>query len=255
MKAQSKGLHLILDAAETEFGAKGYQKASMADIARRAGVAKSLLHYHFHAKADIFMSVQSRTFERLQRVVFQKMAAGSNPSERLRIGLWHLYTELEAHPSLARVLLELHTWGDDGDFERCLAFSDRSRALLVTGLEQVVGDEASRPSSPCGCCGLADAAFRGVLVELATPWMSERRENTRQTFEWILGTFDAIWSGVIYAEEKYEALWKKETWNPIRHVRSRAFWLGGENASVLERIYHKGHARGWDGKKVLEIPA
>ena len=199
MKSQSKGIHLILDAAETEFGAKGYQKASMADIARRAGVAKSLLHYHFDAKADIFMSVQNRTFERLQSVVFQKMAAGETPSDRLRIGLWHLYSELEAHPSLARVLLELHTWGDDGDFERCQAFAGRSRNLLVTGLEQVVGNDAKLSREVLGI--VADSLillFRGILVELATPWMVGEREKTRETFEWILGTFDSIWSGFIH---------------------------------------------------------
>ena len=61
-----------------------------------------------------------------------------------------------------------------------------------------------------------------------------------------------IGSGVIYARRS--ELLKKETWNPIRHVRSRAFLLGAKNAQVLERIYHKGHAEAGMAKK-SEIPA
>ena len=39
---------IILEAAETEFLEKGYSNAKMLSIAKRAGVAHSMLHYTFH---------------------------------------------------------------------------------------------------------------------------------------------------------------------------------------------------------------
>ncbi|MCD7977537.1 MAG: TetR/AcrR family transcriptional regulator [Tannerellaceae bacterium] len=53
---------LILEAAEAEFLEKGYGKARTTEIARRAGVNHSMLHYYFRTKENLF------------EVVFQKKA-------------------------------------------------------------------------------------------------------------------------------------------------------------------------------------
>lgn len=53
---------LILEAAEAEFLDKGYGKARTTEIARRAGVNHSMLHYYFRTKENLF------------EVVFQKKA-------------------------------------------------------------------------------------------------------------------------------------------------------------------------------------
>ena len=45
---------------------------------------------------------------------------------------------------------------------------------------------------------------------------------------------------------------KKKRGIPYDMFDRERFGLEAKNASVLERIYHKGHARSWDGKKVLK---
>lgn len=45
---------LILEAAEAEFLEKGYGKARTTEIARRAGVNHSMLHYYFRTKENLF---------------------------------------------------------------------------------------------------------------------------------------------------------------------------------------------------------
>ncbi|EHB55177.1 regulatory protein TetR [Mycolicibacterium rhodesiae JS60] len=45
---------LLLGAAKAEFGSKGYASTSTRDVAKRAGVALSVLYRHFETKADLF---------------------------------------------------------------------------------------------------------------------------------------------------------------------------------------------------------
>jgi AcrR family transcriptional regulator len=45
---------LLLEAAKFEFGTKGYANTSTRDVAKRAGVALSVMYRHFETKADLF---------------------------------------------------------------------------------------------------------------------------------------------------------------------------------------------------------
>jgi AcrR family transcriptional regulator len=47
----------ILQAAEREFAAKGYDATSLRAVARRAGVDPALVHHYFDDKADLFAEV------------------------------------------------------------------------------------------------------------------------------------------------------------------------------------------------------
>ena len=51
---------IILEAAEAEFLEKGYDGAKMLSIARRAGVAHSMLHYYYRSKENLFQAVVLR---------------------------------------------------------------------------------------------------------------------------------------------------------------------------------------------------
>ncbi len=64
------GRKAILEAAELLFAQKGYQAASIDNIAVAARVSRGLVHYHFHSKEDLFMelvkNVMDSFSERLQ---------------------------------------------------------------------------------------------------------------------------------------------------------------------------------------------
>lgn len=51
---------IILDAAAGEFFEKGYEGAKMLSIAKRAGVAHSMLHYYYRSKENLFQAVVLR---------------------------------------------------------------------------------------------------------------------------------------------------------------------------------------------------
>ncbi len=50
----------ILDAAEAEFAAKGFDGARLGSIARAAGVQQALIHHHFEDKAGLYHDVIDR---------------------------------------------------------------------------------------------------------------------------------------------------------------------------------------------------
>ncbi|WP_063824141.1 TetR/AcrR family transcriptional regulator [Methylobacterium sp. WSM2598] len=57
----------ILDAAEQVFGTQGFDGGSMREIAQLAGIAQSLLHYHYDNKLSLYEAV----FERRAKVILQ----------------------------------------------------------------------------------------------------------------------------------------------------------------------------------------
>jgi AcrR family transcriptional regulator len=62
---QSGTLHAILDAAEQIFGIHGFEGGGMRAIAEQAGIAQSLLHYHFRNKLTLYEA----TFERRASII------------------------------------------------------------------------------------------------------------------------------------------------------------------------------------------
>jgi len=60
---------MIIDAAEKEFATKPFQKVTMRDIARRAGVSPALIYRHFPDQqslfAEAFMRGMSQVFEKI----------------------------------------------------------------------------------------------------------------------------------------------------------------------------------------------
>jgi TetR/AcrR family transcriptional regulator len=58
-----KTRHAILKAAEDLFVEQGFAATSMATIAKRAGVTKSLIHHHFGSKRELWDIVKTSVME------------------------------------------------------------------------------------------------------------------------------------------------------------------------------------------------
>lgn len=72
----------ILQAAESVFARKGYGGATMAEIAERAGLPKSNLHYYFRTKQEIYRAVLANTLT-LWLAETDCIHAGADPREAL----------------------------------------------------------------------------------------------------------------------------------------------------------------------------
>ena len=78
---------VILEAAEAEFLEKGYDGAKMLSIARRAGVAHSMLHYYYRNKEKLFQAVmlrKAREIVPLFRGIFEQDLSFEETLNRIR---------------------------------------------------------------------------------------------------------------------------------------------------------------------------
>ncbi len=106
----------ILTAAQAEFTTRGFDDATVATIARRAGMTAANIHYYFATKEMLLAAVVGRAYEQL----FDALVQLDDPVERLhRYVAFHLANhalrgQLQAvalrSPELAVVLKERERW-------------------------------------------------------------------------------------------------------------------------------------------------
>jgi AcrR family transcriptional regulator len=74
--------HLLAVAARV-FSAKGFDAASLREIAAAAGILAGSLYYHFRSKEDLFATVHAEGFRQLNAALDAALARKSDPWERL----------------------------------------------------------------------------------------------------------------------------------------------------------------------------
>jgi AcrR family transcriptional regulator len=97
----------ILEAAEQVFAERGYDGASIADIARAAETAKSVIYDHFASKAELHKAAVEARGKELQAHVAAAVAekASERANERLRAGVDAYFRYVEAHPAAWNLLV------------------------------------------------------------------------------------------------------------------------------------------------------
>jgi AcrR family transcriptional regulator len=116
----------VLDAATTEFAAKGLHGASTEDIARAAGISQPYLFRLFGTKKELYLATSQRAIEHLYQV-FADAAAGKQ-------GLDELHAMGEAYQDVMsdrdRLMLMLKCWASCDDPEICEAVRAAWRNLV-----------------------------------------------------------------------------------------------------------------------------
>lgn len=105
-KEREKDLRLngIIDAAERIFAAKGFDSATMDEIAREAEFTKRTVYGYFPGKAEIFAAVTSRALGILVGMFKDAVASGENGFERVS-GIGRAYISFfENYPDYFRIL-------------------------------------------------------------------------------------------------------------------------------------------------------
>lgn len=102
----------IIAEATRLFAERGYEGASMGDLAERVGLRKASLFHHFASKDVLYATVLGQLVDGVQRAV--KTAASSDGSFEQRLDALSdaLTTTLGAQPYAARLLVrEVMDWG------------------------------------------------------------------------------------------------------------------------------------------------
>lgn len=194
----------IIEQAATElFAERGYNGASIDEIARRAGISPPVLYDHFNSKQELHRVLLERHYADL-RVVWRENLAGEDQPERQTaraLDAWFAY--VESHPYAWRMLFR----DDSGDpdveaIRRDVATRSRAAMLPLLAREQGVEDLSGQETSE-----LLEAAWeviRGALQALALWWYEHRHVPRTQI---VALAMNVIWIGL-------ERVRRGELWVP-----------------------------------------
>lgn len=107
----------LLDAALSEFTQRGYDRATLQGIAKRAGLTRGAVYHHFSSKAEVFTELVRLVAGETDGKVQDFMAAEGPPRERLKhvlSGIIHFSTHNRRHEAIVR-LIQQEMVRDDRD--------------------------------------------------------------------------------------------------------------------------------------------
>ena len=99
----------IIDAAASVIAEEGFGQASLARIARRAGVSKGVISYHFAGKNELIMQVVVAVYEAGGTEMGPVIEAAGPPRARLAAYLRSNLEFLAKNPTKVRALMEIFT--------------------------------------------------------------------------------------------------------------------------------------------------
>jgi len=132
---------LILDAARTIFIRKGFAASRMQEIADAAGINKSLLHYYFRSKEQLFEAVFSRALEnfipRVKNIIEAELPLDQKISRFVET---YIDTLLQNPYLPAFVIHELNM--NPGKFAGRLKNAGLKPEIILQNIEEETGREA-----------------------------------------------------------------------------------------------------------------
>jgi AcrR family transcriptional regulator len=151
----------VVDAARALFAEKGYEEATIRDIAARAGVAPGSVFTTFETKADLLLDIVFSRYMTLAEALSFPAEVDDDPMAQLITTARLAYGyELQEPRLLAETIGASWTWSTDAEFE-----NRRRLAPLAKLIERILARGAAsgrfRPDLDVGL--MSDAVF-GVFV-------------------------------------------------------------------------------------------
>lgn len=125
----------LLDAAEIEFGVRGFHAASITDITQRAGVAQGTFYLYFPSKEEAMRELVRHMGHELRHALTSATAGASDRLTAERLGFEAFARFSLEHRNLYRVVME-------SQFVDEAIYRDYYEALAkgyVTGLQRAIG--------------------------------------------------------------------------------------------------------------------
>ncbi len=95
----------MMDAIAELTAEQGYEATKIADIVRRAAVARKTLYDNFDGKEDLFLSAVGTTLSEMRVVVEEACERTSSPEDQIVAGLEALLDFIAEHPDASRMCM------------------------------------------------------------------------------------------------------------------------------------------------------
>jgi len=138
----------ILDAAEQEFGEKGFHEASISSITLRAGVALGTFYTYFDSKESIFRSLVTYMSHRIHEWIEERVAGAPDRLTAERLGIEAYIEFARQHRGIYRIISEAEYLATDAYREH------------YEGFARVIMDESKAPAEVADI--MTDLIARGI---------------------------------------------------------------------------------------------
>lgn len=159
----------LLQAAEVEFGERGFADASIASITQRAGVALGTFYVYFESKEEIFRALVSYMGGLTRQWVSERVAESPDRLTAERRGVEAFIDFVRSHRNLYRIVSMAQFVAEDAFREYYTVFADAYRQ----NLKRAAKDKEIRD----GDCEVWGWALIGMTVFLGmrfADWDEER---------------------------------------------------------------------------------
>jgi AcrR family transcriptional regulator len=120
----------LLQAAEIEFGEKGYHDAAISGITYRAGVALGTFYTYFESKEEIFQALVSFMNRRTRKWIAERVADAPNRMAAERMGMEAYIEFVRQHKGIYRIISEAEFVANDAFREHYEGFAQAYQANL-----------------------------------------------------------------------------------------------------------------------------
>lgn len=159
----------VLNAAAEVFTEHGYARATIDEVASRAGVAKGSVYTYFKSKRHLFTEVFSHHYPQREAELLVQLRGKSSAADKLQMMFEAWY---QHHAQCAQSPLTLEFWQsaihqDDGMIidvfrRRYLFWRDLMAEVIAEGIEQGL---FRRETDPAVSATILMAIFDGLLVQ------------------------------------------------------------------------------------------
>lgn len=159
----------ILESALQVFAEKGFHRARISDVAKRAGVADGTVYLYFKNKHDLLI----KTFEEIMEVILEKvmeiLSSNLSPSDKMREIVRTHYELALTHPHIVEVitfeLRQSHKFMKEYENRKFKEYLRLISEVIKEGQER---GEFSREITP----RVASRAIFGMLHETMLQWVA-----------------------------------------------------------------------------------
>jgi AcrR family transcriptional regulator len=182
----------VIEAAATEvFAERGYQAATIDEIARRSGVSAPVVYDHFESKADLHARLLERHLAEMRSVWAAHLTGADPPQTRIPRALDAWFAYVESHPYAWRMIFRDTSGDPDVQAAHREIQAQSSRGLLplletLPGGTEIAGDGGELARE------MVVELLRSAIAGLAL-WWYEHREVPREQV--VAAAMNALWLG------------------------------------------------------------
>jgi TetR/AcrR family fatty acid metabolism transcriptional regulator len=182
----------IINSAKKLFSEQGYQKTTIVDISRQAGLSEAALYEYFQGKEDLLLTIPDLWVSELLRNLDEQLFGIQGTVNKLRKYLWWYLRRVEQAPLDAKIVyLFLKT---NANFLNTEAYANVKKlyAYIIDIFEDgQKSGEMKSDLNPRIACDI----FVGTMDHIITRWLLKDRsyslfDNLDQTFNLMVSAFE-----------------------------------------------------------------